>query len=760
MVRHNSIKSLLVPLQKRWYVIVVFILLAAMAATRYLYVATPMYQASASIKIADQDANNTNLYRDFDVFKTNNKVQTEVEVLRSHYLFEKALDKLDFNVEYYRVGDLQTQELYHTCPFKVKFTTTDSSFYNQQFEFNYKGGFKYEIVYQENNQKIKRDAKLGEQVCDKGWCLTIEKDAAKNTSGLSDQYQFVMYSKSALATRLLNKDYLVRAVDKDINIIKIYYKHEVPEKATRLVNAIAEAYIEQGINDKRDYAGSTVDFINQQLAIVSAELDKAQNALKDYKIKNEIVNIPQQTDATFKTLSNLELQKVDINMQLAVLENMSEYLRRNKQINLSGPDYNSITDPLFIEGVSKLNNKLRERETLSAKYTSEDNHIANLDKDVAQLKAYLVESINNTRKQLLIKQDELFASIDEQKATFEGVPEKESTLNELNRNFLLYEKVYNFLIEKRTEAIITQQVNISFNRILEVATEPRVAVFPIPAVVWGVAMFIGLILGVVAAYVRHAMKSLVSNREDIEKISSIPFIGNVERFTKAGSGYNSFTSLTTRILLTHQQPKKMLITVTSTTSGEGKSFIASNIARTLAAMDKKVLLLDINTHSPVLGNMFDVRTHHGIADVYRNTMKLQDVINITSFPNLDLINTGDEAETISHLLATEKTEAILNELRQHYDVVIVDTPEVGKYVDAIPFMKWSDLNLYVVKADSTKEELIANAELVKEEYRLQEIYFVLNAMNEKRNHSGYLNSKDFKSKRKKIIPQITSLFAW
>ena len=127
----------------------------------------------------------------------------------------------------------------------------------------------------------------------------------------------MVYSKSALATRLLNKDYLVRAVDKDINIIKIYYKHEVPEKATRLVNAIAEAYIEQGINDKRDYAGSTVDFINQQLAIVSAELDKAQNALKDYKIKNEIVNIPQQTDATFKTLSNLELQKVDINMQLA-----------------------------------------------------------------------------------------------------------------------------------------------------------------------------------------------------------------------------------------------------------------------------------------------------------------------------------------------------------------------------------------------------------------------------------------------------------
>ena len=102
----------------------------------------------------------------------------------------------------------------------------------------------------------------------------------------------------------------------------------------------------------------------------------------------------------------------------------------------------------------------------------------------------------------------------------------------------------------------------------------------------------------------------------------------------------------------------------------------------------------------------------------------------------------------------------MDELKSHYDVVIVDTPEAGKYVDAIPFMKWSDLNLYVVKADSTNQELIANAEMVKEEYRLQEVYFVLNGMTEKRNHTGYLNAKNVKPKRKKIIPQITSLFAW
>ena len=204
----------------------------------------------------------------------------------------------------------------------------------------------------------------------------------------------------------------------------------------------------------------------------------------------------------------------------------------------------------------------------------------------------------------------------------------------------------------------------------------------------------------------------------------------------------------------------MVVSVTSTSKGEGKSMIATGVARTLAAMDKKVIMIDANLYNPTLFEWFDVRNPAGIADVYENKASLHDVINISSFPNLDIINTGDNSKPISHLLATSKTKEIINELSEHYDAIIIDTPESGKYVDAIPFMKWSDLNLYVVKADDTKAELINNAELIKEEYRLKEVYFVLNSMQEQRNHTGYINAKKFKAKRKKLVPQLTSLFAW
>ncbi|MEP7265424.1 MAG: polysaccharide biosynthesis tyrosine autokinase [Bacteroidota bacterium] len=760
MHNQNSIKSLLSPLAKRWYIIVICLLLSGVAAYRYMQVATPVYQASATIKIEDQTGiTETKLFKDFDVFNQNNKTQTEVEVLKSRYLFERALQKLDFFVEYYRVNDMNTEELYHKSPFTVDFNLTGQNFNQQEFDIKHLGGERIHLSYNDGYHNKEVDARFGEQIKGKGWDITVKK-SRPNGYSLSDSYRFIIYSKEALAMKMMNTDYIVRAVDKDVNIIKVYYKHPVPEKAMKLVNAVAQAYLEQGLNDKKDLASSTLDFINQQLEIVTQKLNDAQNAIKKYKVDHEIVNIPQQTDATFRMLSQLEIQKVDINMQLSMLANLSEYLRRNKEVNLSGPEYSTIADPLFTESVSKLNNKLREKMTQTARYTENDPHILNLDGEISQLRDYLVESVNNTRKKLMIRQDEVLAAIGEQRASFDGVPEMESTLNELNRNFFLYEKVYNFLIEKRTEALITSQVNVSFNRILEVATLPYKAVAPVAAVVWGIAMFMGLLIGITIAYVRHYIKSSVSSREEMEKVSPIPFIGNVERFAKNTNGYNSFTALTTRILLTQPQQDSLVITVTSTKKGEGKTFIATGVARTMAAMDKKVLLVDMNPYNPTLNEWFDIRNPQGMSDVYINKINIHDVINITAFPNLDMINSGTQESPMSHLIATQRTQDIIKELRSHYDVIVFDTPESGKYVDAIPFMKWSDLNLYVVKADETNKELIANAELVKEEYRLQEVYFVLNAMNEKRNHTGYINTNKLKNLRKNIVPQLTSLFAW
>jgi capsular exopolysaccharide synthesis family protein len=762
----GSLQSMLYPLQKRWYIIVICMLLAGIAATRYLYTATPSYQASATLRIEDAQGGmaNNNLYRDFDVFKANTRVQTEVEVLKSRSLFEKALERLDFAVEYYRHTEMAAREVYHESPFLVDYKISGNTFRSLNCSFRHLSGEEFELSYEAAGTTVNKKGVFGTAICERGVCLTIRKNPEimrYHAARLSEPWSFTVYAPSALASKLMNDNYIVRAVDKDVNIVKLYYTHAVPEKAAMLVNAIAETYIDQGLEDKKSLAGSTVDFINQQIESVGRELTAARDAIKSYRVENDIVNIPQETEATYKTLGELEVQRVDINMQLSVLEQMSDYLRRNKEIKFAGPEYGTVIDALFTESVSRLNARLREREELMRKYTAENDRVKNADQEIAQQKAYLTESINNTRRKLLMKQDELQLAMDEQKASFQGLPEKESTLMELNRNYYLYEKVYNFLIEKRTEAVITQQVNVSFNRILESAAVPAAPMAPRRDIILAVALMVGFFTGVLLAYIRHYLRPSLHTPEDIDPASSIPVIGQIQQFKKNETAYKAFTALCTRIFMNKPDQQSLVITVTSTRKGEGKSFVAMQLARTLAAQDKKVVLLDLNLYDPRLSEWFDARGGRGLKEVYTHQCSLQDAIQLTSIPNLDLITAGDDEQPVGHLVATNRTREMLDELRRQYDAVIVDTPEVGEYVEAIPFMKWSDLNLYVIRAESGRDELVANAEMVKEEYRLQEVYYVVNGMKERRNHTGYLRPAEIKKvKPRKAAAQLTNLFMW
>ena len=179
-----------------------------------------------------------------------------------------------------------------------------------------------------------------------------------------------------------------------------------------------------------------------------------------------------------------------------------------------------------------------------------------------------------------------------------------------------------------------------------------------------------------------------------------------------------------------------MVTVTSTQQGEGKSTVARNLAKAFASLDKKVLLVDMSPVNPSLENMFDVRADQTMADVYQKNTNLHEAINITSIPNVDLLTAGQLQKGINTLLVSTKTGNIIDEIKKLYDIVLFDTPEVSNYMDAIPLMKTSDLNLYVVKANTTSQELISQAEMIRNDYQIDNMYFVLNAITENKNYAG------------------------
>jgi capsular exopolysaccharide synthesis family protein len=274
-------------------------------------------------------------------------------------------------------------------------------------------------------------------------------------------------------------------------------------------------------------------------------------------------------------------------------------------------------------------------------------------------------------------------------------------------------------------------------QIIEDATTPRTPVSPNPIEILAVAFAAGFCFGCTAIALRQLLKSKISNREELQRYTDIPFIANIENLGKKEEYISEpFNNLCTKMLLMNQFAKTQVITVTSTQRGEGKTTVAHNLARALAQLDKRVLMIDMNSVNPSLDNIFDVRTENTIADIYNNTKDLHEAISITSIPNVDLLKAGQLKSGINTFLTSAKTGAIIDDAKNHYDAVIFDTPEVSNYMDAIPLMKISDLNLYVVKANATSQSLLTQASVIKKDYNINNLFFVLNAIKQTRNHSG------------------------
>jgi tyrosine-protein kinase Etk/Wzc len=444
---------------------------------------------------------------------------------------------------------------------------------------------------------------------------------------------------------------------------------------------------------------------------------------------------------------------------LNVLEKVSDHIRTGRSVNIALADLDPKTEDFFREQSARLNTIVSERQTAVSR--NDASAIASADERIRAVRSELQDELGMHRRRLIFQQDELESSINRMQAGLEDVPVQVIDEGELESKVALYEKIEDRLLEQRAETMVGLGSLFSTGSIVDPARAPSNPAFPNPLVVWMLSLCVGFLIGLIWIRARLRNKNVVHVPEDLHQPGSIPVIGQVKELARGESVYAAFTALSTRILMQSKQDKPMVITVTSTHPGEGKSFIASQLARTLAAQEKRVIIIDANTVRPSLDTWFGLPNGEGLSDLLMARTNLENTLRFTSVPRLELITSGTVDHPIGHLTATRKAQELVEELRNRYDAVIIDTPDVGEHTDAIPFMKWSDLNLYVVRAESRRDTPMANAEAVKEEYRITEMHYVLNAMRSHRNHTGLLDAPavDPEASRK-LIPQFANFFSF
>ncbi|WP_222536918.1 exopolysaccharide transport family protein [Pedobacter polysacchareus] len=686
----NSKNSLaaLGPLYRGLPVILLVMFSAIFIAKKYLKYTTPEFESTAKIKLADihEGVNNSNLFKDFDVFATSNKIGAEVELLKSKVLVSKVIEKLPLKTSIYRVGEIHKTELYDNSPFLVTAIIKNKKWFDGRFSLHLYADSLFKLL-SPTGESI--EGKLNHLVTNKMADLMISRNepVLKNRPGLqvNDNYEFSVHSADKLADDLI-AGLDVMAVDKDIPVLRISYKCPVAQKSADVVNTLSAAYIADYIEQKYKSADTTEDFLNKQLHTYSKKLSSSENAIQHYRDQHDIINIPQETETDLRKIADLKKQLASVKMNLNAVDSLNDYMKNGKEKFLQlAPNFEAFTDLLSTELVKKAKELQQDRSDLLLRYTPEHEKVKVIDEKLKDISNYMLESIKNTQSNLRIKYRDLDQSIHESEKVFSGLPGREKNMTVLERNFGLNDQVYRFLQGKRTEAEIAKAATISFHRIISAGEVPIKPISPNVSIILILSIILGLMAGIGVVYAVHILKSRVNNEDTINRLTDLPVAAAVPYFKKTIDREYFFKSWVLQMELKGLLKKGTVLLISSFDHLEGKQFIASALSHEFSVLNQDYLFIDASK------------------------------------------------ELASELTRPESWKQYLETLKKEKDIILIKNFPLNDNPSSLLLMATADLNLFILDSRITKKASVSSAHLLHEELRIPNIQFVLN-------RAGYIPS--------------------
>lgn len=737
----QDILRLIRPFVKGWYIIAACLAIALGLGMKNLYYAIPTYQTSAALKLNDKESGASKFLKNFEEFAITGQLLGEVEVLRSKYLINKAMDKLDVEVMYYNYVRTLPRNLYKKSPFRLEHVLMDSSLVGKYIQVKIGQQDSIEIFYEGGAEPFHYHTTWDAAVKTERFHFTIHQDSSFQynypDAEIMGQYAFKINDKAHLMREFANHNLIVNLPEKEVPIIHLYYTHEVPELAADVVNALAEAYIEDFIENKKETATKALNFIDSQIAEVEKDLTESEEALADFKSKSKVVDLAMETDAKLKQISELELRKLNSKLQLIKLKNLQDNISRDSIPNSLMTNYESIQDPTFTDALLKIQTLKTTKGELLQKYTPEYPEVILIEQEMDRVREVLIGSVARTIKAIEANDDELDRNLNLLNRAFSDLPDVEKDLLVLKRRFLTNEQVYGFLLKKRAEASIGAASTISFHTVLQRAPIPKTTVSPQKSVTLGISGLLGLIIGAVIILGMRFLKATVYYQGDIEALVESPVIGVVNKIPKDLEIVSQdFINLTTNI---HLIQEVQMIAVGAYSAESGRDLAALNLAKGMAGIGYKTCLVDMDLYTPSLHTEVDVSNQKGLIHLIMKKYSLDEAVQQTRLENLDLLPSGMiSAEIPTRLILNPHMKEVIKELREKYDRIVLNVPYLEKVRDAIPLMKQSEVNLLIAKSDRTRTIHVREAEELLRRFYVPNIYYLLIQSENQREQATYL----------------------
>jgi capsular exopolysaccharide synthesis family protein len=695
------------------YMIVLFVLLFGLGSAYYAYFKDNVYKASVTIEVGVKERG----FGSQDILtmamdQGSKNTDTEMEIIKSRFLAERVAQEVDFSHKYYTTRKFKEIELYKNSPFEVGM--------NKGYEISFNllpiDDKHYRLIVEETEDKSGKlwsyDQKLAyeKEIVTKHFHLNVRK-----TKATSDEaYRFMIIDPADIG-HVIQKGVKVAASSKFSDILTISFEDNVALRAQEAANALSEAYIKQSIEKKNQEAKRTLDFVDKQLKLITENLKGSAIKLEEFKKNSNTVNLSAKAENIIRQMSDAEGKLAEISIQEEMLSGLYKQVKSGKgleSITVGGSDMEKTALPTMIQ---KLQDAIIKKKILREDYTEMYPDVRKLRKTISQLKSVIVSTIKNLTANIKERKALLEKSIAKQQKQLNTLPADERMFGQLQRKFAVNEKIYSYLLEKRSETAIIKASTVSKNRIIDSALMPEDPIKPKRKLIVLVGLILGLIVGIALAFLRAFLDDRIKSEEDITKITQdIPLLGTIPHIKEFSDKVmvflspksavaESYRNLRTNLQFMTNYSKAHVIAITSTVGGEGKTTNCINLAGIMSMAGKKTIILNLDMRKPTLHEKFDLKNVQGMSSLLSGNVHLASIIQQTAHENLDIISSGPIPPNPSELIQSEFMPLILEKLKEIYDVIILDTPPIGLVTDARTLMHFADTSIYVVRANHSKK---------------------------------------------------------
>ena len=741
-------------LLSRWYWIAASVIVCYLISYTYLWYTPKTYATTATLKIEEKKSEFSDLV---SVINNNDrgpsKIQSETFVLQSRTLILSAIKDIDYRISFYISGRARTSDVYPQKLLQIQLIKFDSlNFYRGLIHYQPVNTNTFKLTYNISGKDIQRS-------------FGYDTPVSVGNMAFSIQYPGELPRSTDFIFKFnIPEDFLGRVkgglrtneVVKNSNIISLQQTDINPQFASDVLNDIMNEYLNYDRNQKAQSASQMIHFIDDQLESLSNEVKSSEKSIEKYKQSSKIMDVTSASSLELSNVKDLESQRSILKIQLIAIDQLKEQITKERDnINLNLNVEGQI-DPLLGELITSLNSQLVERSVALKTYNSNSQTIKDINQQILQIKNAALDNINSSSVRInknIAYLDSQLAVVNQKIAT---LPEAERDMISLKRDFDINDKVYSFLSEKRLDAQISRSAILPGATIIENAQPNYNPVSPDEHTIHRTAIITGLAIGLGMIILIRILNPYIYDKETVESLTTIPIIGVIRKFPEIIDEDNtqvlalsrpksvfaeSVRSVRTNLSFIASEKESKVICITSEVAGEGKSFIAVNLSSTLSLIDKKIILIAADLRRSRLHKTFHVPNDRGLSNYLANQCAADDIIRNSSQENLDIIISGPVPPNPSELLHTDKMKTLIAELKTRYDIIMIDTAPIGLVSDAIPLIRMSDINIFVIRSGKSKFYAASVPQRIANEYHLDNTVIILNAFAEDLLHSRYYTTK-------------------